>query len=447
MRVLFTNNTLSERAGSELYVRDVALALLRRGHQPVAYSTRLGAVADELRAATVPVIDDLAHLAVPPDIIHGHHHLDAMTAMLRFPNVPAVYFCHGWVPWEEMAPRFPTIQRYVAIDDLCMERLQCMHGIAPDEIRVVRNFVDLERFPLRDELPDEPGRALAFSNYLNEQRGLGVLREVCAARGIALDAIGAASGRSEAHPEGILGGYDIVFAKGRSALEALACGTAMIACDTAGIAGMVTPDSYEAWRKLNFGVRTLRQPITVDNVIRALDRYDPAASREVSLRARSEASLDSAVEKILAVYEEAIAAHRSTRVAPELLLLSASEYLRHIADFAKGRYVAEHERQLAQGEAEVQCRLAQERWQQLQAAFLETAGERARAEQAERRVAAALAEASSHRVRAEKADRGWEDCKHELAAIRNSRLGRWMNRIWRWKMLLWNRRKNAQRAV
>ena len=144
MRVLFTNNTLSERAGSELYVRDVALALLRRGHQPVAYSTRLGAVADELRAATVPVIDDLAHLAVPPDIIHGHHHLDAMTAMLRFPNVPAVYFCHGWVPWEEMAPRFPTIQRYVAIDDLCMERLQCMRGIAPDQgIRVVCDFVNL----------------------------------------------------------------------------------------------------------------------------------------------------------------------------------------------------------------------------------------------------------------------------------------------------------------
>ena len=447
MRVLFTNNTLSDRAGSELYVRDVALALLRRGHQPVAYSTRLGAVADELLAATVPVIDDLAQLAVAPDIIHGHHHLDAMTAMLRFPNVPAVYFCHGWVPWEEMAPHFPTIQRYVAIDDLCVERLQCVHGIAPEKIRVIRNFVDLERFPLRDDLPVEPRRALAFSNYLSEQLGLGMLREVCAARGIALDAIGVSAGRSEARPEQLLGGYDIVFAKGRCALEALACGNAVIACDMSGLAGMVTPDTYEAWRKLNFGVRTLRQPTTIDTVNRALDHYNPAASREVSLRVREEAGLEPAVDQILAIYQEAIAAHSNTPGAPDLLLPSASDYLRYIADFTKGRYVAEHERQLAHAEAVVQCRLAEQRGRQLQAAFVETAGERARAEQAECRVAAALAEASSQQVRAEDAERGWAECKHELAAIRNSRLGRWMNRIWRWKMLLWNRRKNAQRAV
>ena len=444
MRVLFTNNTLSERAGSELYVRDVALALLRRGHRPVAYSTRLGAVADELRAATVPVVDDLAHLAVPPDIIHGHHHLDAMTAMLRFPNVPAVYFCHGWVPWEEMAPRFPTIQLYVAIDDLCVERLQCLHGIVPDKLRVIRNFVDLERFRLRDELPAEPLRALAFSNYLSEQGGLGLLREVCAARGIVLDAIGAATGRSEAHPEEMLGGYDIVFAKGRCALEALASGNAVIACDMTGLAGMVTPHTYEAWRSLNFGVRTLRQPTTSDTVNRALDRYDPEASREVSLRVRAEAGLEPAVEQILTVYQEAIAAHRSAPVAQALLLPAASEYLRYIADFTKGRYVAEHQRQLAQTQALEQCRLAEERGRHLQAALAETAGERARADQAERRGAAAAGDASSQRGRAEEAERALAECRNESAAIRNSRLGRWMNRIWRWKAWLLNQHSKAR---
>lgn len=36
MRILLTNNTLGLRAGSELYVRDVALALLSRGHEPIA---------------------------------------------------------------------------------------------------------------------------------------------------------------------------------------------------------------------------------------------------------------------------------------------------------------------------------------------------------------------------------------------------------------------------
>jgi hypothetical protein len=48
MRVLITNNTLASRAGSELYVRDVALGLLNRGHKPIAYSTELGAAPREL---------------------------------------------------------------------------------------------------------------------------------------------------------------------------------------------------------------------------------------------------------------------------------------------------------------------------------------------------------------------------------------------------------------
>jgi hypothetical protein len=194
MRVLITNNTLDARAGSELYVRDIALALLRLGHRPMAYSTRLGAVAEELRAATIPVIDDLRFLAVEPDIIHGQHHLDAMTAMLRFPQTPAVYFCHGWLHWEEMAPRFPSIQRYVAVDDLCRERLQCLHGIPSGQIRMIRNFVDLRRFmPRQGDLPAIPRRAAVFSNYISENNCLRVLRQACAARGIELDAIGLAT--------------------------------------------------------------------------------------------------------------------------------------------------------------------------------------------------------------------------------------------------------------
>lgn len=84
MRVLLTNNTLSARAGSELYVRDIAIELMRRGHHPVAYSTQLGAVADELRGATVPVIGNLDSPGEPPDIIHGQHHYESLSAMLRF---------------------------------------------------------------------------------------------------------------------------------------------------------------------------------------------------------------------------------------------------------------------------------------------------------------------------------------------------------------------------
>jgi hypothetical protein len=129
LKILITNNTLAQRAGTELYVRDVAIALLKRGLKPIAYSTILGDVAEEIRRATVPVIDRLDSLSAPPDLIHGHHHLETMTALLHFPSVPAIYFCHGWLPLEEAPPVFPRILRYVAVDETCRDRLLDAHGI------------------------------------------------------------------------------------------------------------------------------------------------------------------------------------------------------------------------------------------------------------------------------------------------------------------------------
>jgi hypothetical protein len=42
------------------------------------------------------------------------------------------------------------------------------------------------------------------------------------------------TGSINAKPEEILGGYDLVFAKARSAIEAMAVGTAVVICDRVG---------------------------------------------------------------------------------------------------------------------------------------------------------------------------------------------------------------------
>jgi hypothetical protein len=134
LSILFTNNTLSERAGSELWVRDVCRALVGRGHRPVAFSLALGEVAVELRAATVPVVSDLDKVSFRPDLIHGHHHLETLIAALHFPGVPIVHFCHGFLPWEEAPLHHPSIARYVAVDATCIDRLTAEEGIAPGRI-------------------------------------------------------------------------------------------------------------------------------------------------------------------------------------------------------------------------------------------------------------------------------------------------------------------------
>jgi len=81
---------LDRRGGSELYARDVALAMLRAGHAPVVYASRPGGVAAEIRDLTVPVLDSLDAVSFTPDLVYGQHHLPTMAALLRFPDAPAV---------------------------------------------------------------------------------------------------------------------------------------------------------------------------------------------------------------------------------------------------------------------------------------------------------------------------------------------------------------------
>ena len=336
LRILITNNSLAMRAGSELYVRDLATALLARGHTPIAYSTELGDVARELRAATVPVIDDLEALGAAPDLIHGQHHLETMTAILRFPGVPAIYVCHGWAPWQEAPPRSPRILRYVAVDHACRDRLVFEHGISEERVRVLFNFVDLERFAPRAPLPARPTRALVFSNAASERTHVGVLREACARAGIALDVVGLDAGNPSSSPETLLGAYDLVFAKARAALEALAVGAAVVLCDAAGAGPMVTTAALDRLRALNFGIRTLREPLVPEVLAREIARYDPADAAQVSRRIRAEAGREAAVDEIVGIYGEVLAEHARHSEDREDTR-AASLYLQWLGPFLKKR--------------------------------------------------------------------------------------------------------------
>jgi hypothetical protein len=141
--VLLTNFDLDGRGGTQLYVRDVALRLLARGHTPVAYSPRLGEVARELAAATVPVTDDLRTLTVPPDIVHGHHNHELFTALLRFPAVPAVRLCHGWQ--DERPQPFPRVLRYLAVSEAIRDRCIYEWGVPADRLDVILDCSDVGR--------------------------------------------------------------------------------------------------------------------------------------------------------------------------------------------------------------------------------------------------------------------------------------------------------------
>jgi predicted RNase H-like nuclease (RuvC/YqgF family) len=81
----------------------------------------------------------------------------------------------------------------------------------------------------------------------------------------------------------------------------------VVLCDYRGLGQMVTSTDLDALRRLNLGYRTLRHPLVPDLILREIERYDARDAAEVSRRVREEASLEPALDRLVALYEEVIA--------------------------------------------------------------------------------------------------------------------------------------------
>ena len=303
LRVLFTNVTLAGRTGTEIVTRDLALGLHTRGHHVAVYTPAWGPLADELEAGGVSVVTRLDQ-AAEPDIVHGHHFVQTVEALLRFPAARGVFVCHDRTASHSIPPKFGAVLRYVAVDENCLERLHQDWDIPASHTRVITNAVDLRRFQPRASLPPRPARALVFSHYATPGAQVESVRAACDRLGISLDVIGAGAGKVVDNPEEQLQQYDLVFAKGRCALEAMAVGAAVVLCDAAGSGPMVTADLVPRLRQWNFGARTLRDPLNVDRLAHEIANYDPAGAAAVSAMIRQDASLDLALDRYEELYAE-----------------------------------------------------------------------------------------------------------------------------------------------
>jgi hypothetical protein len=308
LRVLITNRELWSPSGTVLYVRDLALELQRQGHIPAVFSSSRGRVPDELRAAGLVVSDRLSRHA-EPDIIHAHHHAPTAVAMRHWPAIPAIYVCHDHQSPRDRTPLDGRIRRHFGVSRLCVTRL-IDDGVAAERVALLPNFVDMGRFRPRPRLPGRPRRALVFSNYAHARTHLPAVRAACTEAGLELDVAGIGVGKILDQPEDVLGSYDIVFAKGKAAIEAMAVGSAVILCDYAGVGPMVTSAQFEGLRRSNFGFETLHAPLAPKPILREIARYDPVDAERVRDLTRAAAGVERTVEKLVATYREVIAEHR-----------------------------------------------------------------------------------------------------------------------------------------
>ena len=157
------------------------------------------------------------------------------------------------------------------------------------------------------------------------------VREACRRAGIAVDIAGFKSGVLLERPEETLGSYDLVFAKGRAALEAAAIGTAVVLCDVFGAGPMVTTSNVAALRRFNFGIRALGDVTTVDGMTREIARYDATDAAAVSRQVRDLAGLEALLDQLLAAYADAIADTRRLEADADAEQRAAAVYLRRLS--------------------------------------------------------------------------------------------------------------------
>lgn len=305
LTVLITNLFMDWPSGTVVYTRDLAFELKRQGHRPIVYTWLKGRVSRELVEAGIEVVDDLWRIRARPDVIHGHHRPLVRGALLRFRDVPAVVFCHNSSdPWDAPLPD-PAIRRYFGVSALCVKRL-LSEGAPVEQTGFRTNFVDLARFKPRTPLPQRPTRALVFSNYAAEDTHLPAVEEACRRLDLPLDVIGRGVGRASDQPERLLAQYDLVFAKAKAAMEAMAVGAAVVLCDFGGLGPMVTASDFDRLRPLNFGLEALVEPITPEGVRRQIERYNTAEAGLVRERIRTRCGLELAVREMIEVYRQVI---------------------------------------------------------------------------------------------------------------------------------------------
>jgi hypothetical protein len=336
MKILFTNQNLERLGGQQVVLRDLAAGLQKLGHTVLAYSDLEPPPEDSLADDSVPITSCLKSLPFVPDVIHAQHHLSTMTAIMALPGVPAVYCCGGATPMDKQ-PKHPRIFRYVAMSPTLGLRMAIESGIDESLIDVVYNAVDLNRFRAIRSPPDRPRRALVYKRSLDPDSLIGrEIREAAVVAGLELDFRGIGPKLTRlANPEEVLPEYDLVFTSGKSAIDALACGCAVILLGNTGHGEMVCEANFDRLRRSNFSPPVNSPPPSAATILGQIDRYSAAKVAASSQLLRQVAGLDGYVDQFLAIYERAIDAHR--QAAPNLRdeQRAAVRYLRSLAPLIK----------------------------------------------------------------------------------------------------------------
>jgi len=317
VNILITNIEMDLPSGMVCYVFDLAIALKKEGFTVEIFTSKAGQTAAELIKCGINVVTKLNKLKHIPDVIHAQHNMVTVDALRKFKDTPAVFFLHDRYNRYNVPPVCAKILKYIAVDSFCLERLLYDCRIEKKYTGVIYNWVDTDKFLVRDQYALKPSTALVFSNYATPDNHYKIIKEACDRCGIKLDAAGKGMGHSIFNPEKVLLNYDFVFAKAKAAMESLATGAAVILCDFAGMEKIAAPFNFEYLQKYNFGRKILTRPITVDNIVEEIKKFNADENRLNAILIRDNSSFKKILPQIIELYKEIIKNYAEGKRGPD----------------------------------------------------------------------------------------------------------------------------------
>jgi hypothetical protein len=268
MRLVLANRHLIAAGGTEVHVVTVGEHLQRLGHEVVLYAPELGPFADHARRRGLEVSDtlrDIGHC----DVVFAQDAIVVYELAERYPSALTVFRVCGDVFDFQLPPQLDgVVDLVVALSDR-YERLAASCATKAPLLRL-RMPIDVDRLVPLGALGERPRRAVLLGNYMERKALVG---EVWGGLGLEVTQVG---GDTQSYDvAAALADADIVVAKGRAALDAMACGRAVYVFDAFGGDGWVTPESYPALEADNFAGQATARVIDAASLAADLDGYRP----------------------------------------------------------------------------------------------------------------------------------------------------------------------------
>jgi hypothetical protein len=269
MRFVLGNRHMIAAGGTEVHLLVLGEHLQRLGHEVVVYASELGPFADHARRRGLAVSDRVRELPEACDVVFSQDGIVVHDLAERFPGAFHAYRICGDAHDFQLPPQVAGVVDLVVVLSDRYERIAQAMAVRAPVLRL-RVPIDIDRLVPLGPLHERPRRAVLLGNYL--ERDAAVVGAWSAA-GVEVERVG---GSVQAYDvAAAVADADVVVAKSRAALDAMACGRAVYVFDVFGGDGWVTPERYPVLEADNFAGQATGRVLDAEALARDLEDYRP----------------------------------------------------------------------------------------------------------------------------------------------------------------------------